>query len=453
MRNHAKEQRVRRSRIVIGALVVSFIVTVVNNTSTAATSQSNVPRPVAGPILKASVQSTPINPDRLAEFISTAMSAVGNPENVSALIVDDATGDVLFSQHSDRAMIPASTLKLLTAVGVLNELGLDQRFSTTVVQEGQTLTLVGGGDPTLVSQTPQNWRGKPPGVQQPPSLDQLADLVVAKLAGLAQPFVVNVDSSYFSSEVKAETWPASFVADGYVSPISGLTVDFGVDENNRAYKNPALFAADYLAQALTARGVNSTLGTEQKASSVATQVAQVQSATLVDIVERMVTTSNNTMAEYLTHHVGKKNGDESFAGSAKAMTTAIISTGIEASQMELHDGSGLSGSNKVTPRTIIDAIRSTHTPNDVAWPLISGLPIAGVSGTLEERYAATDSGRGYVRAKTGTLTGVVSLAGSVTTASGNVLDFAIMANGVKSTNATEKDVDSLIKRLSECGCS
>lgn len=439
--------------MVIGALVVAFGIAVVNNTSTAATSQSNVPSPVVGPILKASVQSKPVNPEQLAAFISAAISAVGSSENVSALIVDDATGDVLFSQHSDRAMIPASTLKLLTAVGVLNELSLDQRFTTSVVQEGQTLTLVGGGDPTLVSQTPQNWRGKPPGVEQPPSLDQLADLVAAKLVGATQPFVVNVDSSYFSSEVKAESWPASYIGEGYVSPVSGLTVDFGVDDLNRAYKDPALFAGDYLARALTARGIQSFVGAEVKASTTATQVAQVQSATLVDIVERMVTTSNNTMVEFLTHHVGKKNGDDSFAGSAQVITAAITRAGVDTSQMELHDGSGLSGSNKVTAQTIVDAIRIAHTSDAVEWPLISGLPIAGVSGTLEERFAETDSGRGFVRAKTGTLTGVVSLAGTVTTASGNVLDFAIMANGVASTSATEKDVDSLIKRLSECGCS
>lgn len=212
------------------------------------------------------------------------------------------------------------------------------------------------------------------------------------------------------------------------------------------------FAGEYLASALTARGFDASFGKNEPASTGAVEIAQLKSARLVDIVERMVTTSNNTMAEYLSHHAGKKNGDDSFAGSAQVIFQAIAKSGINTTDLEISDGSGLSGSNKVTPHTIVDVIRQAHADKSVTWPLLSGLPIAGVSGTLEERFAATDSGRGFVRAKTGTLSGVVSLAGSLTTASGHVLNFAVMANGVASTNATEKDVDSLIKRLSECGC-
>lgn len=443
----------RRRHITLGAVALVLILGLANTTSNAATEDSIPPDAVIGPVMMAVTQSTPVNPDLLGAFIADDMAQVGATNQVSALIIDDVNGNVLFSQQADRAMIPASTLKLLTSVGVLQELGLETRFTTRVVQDGQKLTLVGGGDPTLVSATPANWGGKPPGVEQPPSLDQIADLVAAKLAGATGPFVINVDSSLFASAPQEETWPASYVGEGYVAPVTGLTVDFGVDENNQAYKNPALFAGEYLATALTARGLQSSVGVDASASTTATEIASVQSARLVDIVERMVTTSNNTMAEYLSHHLGKKNGDDSFAGSAKVIQQSIIDAGVNATGLELHDASGLSASNKVTAKTIVDVIRYAHQQKSVVWPLLSGLPIAGVSGTLEERFAAADSGRGYVRAKTGTLNGVVSLAGSVTTASGNVLDYAILANGIGSTTDTQKNVDTLIKRLSECGCS
>ena len=246
---------------------------------------------------------------------------------------------------------------------------------------------------------------------------------------------------------------SSYVGQGFVSPVTGLTVDFGVDDNNRAYTNPAIFAGKYLAEALTARGFESSVGIDAIAPPGAVEIATIQSARLLDIVERMVTTSNNTFAEYLSHHVGKKNGDDSFQNSAKVLQQKLVLAGISTAGVELHDGSGLSASNKVTTETLIDVIRYAHKQGSTVWPLLSGLPIAGVSGTLEERFAAADSGRGYVRAKTGTLSGVVSLAGSVTTSSGNVVDYAVIANGINSTEATQKAVDSLIKRLSECGCS
>jgi hypothetical protein len=64
--------------------------------------------------------------------------------------------------------------------------------------KGILLTIVGGGDPTLVSQTPENWRGKPPGSEQPPSLDQLADLAVNAIGQTSESFVVNFDDSLFA---------------------------------------------------------------------------------------------------------------------------------------------------------------------------------------------------------------------------------------------------------------
>ena len=442
----------RQSRLSVVAVALGlFISASVANYASA--SDTAIPHVVEEPILKASSQVTPISPEAMSAFISDAIAKVGSVDNVSALVVDDKTGDVLFSQQSDRAMTPASTLKLITAFGVLRELGLETRFTTRVVQDGNILTLVGGGDPTLVSATPGNWRGKPPGVEQPPSLDQLADLIAQKLVGNPGPFVINVDSTYFSTGKAEETWPKSFVSEGFVSPVTGLTVDFGVDEAGHAYKSPAKFAGEYLAQAITARGFVSSYGEDVEAAPAAVELASVNSATTMDIVERMVTTSNNTMAEYLSHQVGKKHGDDSFAASAKFILQQLLDGGIDTTQVELHDGSGLSASNKVTPKTLIDVIRSAHADGSTVWPLISGLPIAGVSGTLEERFALQDSGRGFVRAKTGTLSGVVSLAGTVTTQSGNVVDFAIMANGIASSSDTEKVVDSLVKRLSECGCS
>jgi D-alanyl-D-alanine carboxypeptidase/D-alanyl-D-alanine-endopeptidase (penicillin-binding protein 4) len=87
-------------------------------------------------------------------------------------------------------------------------------------------------------------------------------------------------------------------------------------------------------------------------------------------------------------------------------------------------------------------------------PLLDVLPIAGGSGTLSNRYLDTDAGRsalGYLRAKTGSLTGTNALAGVVTDSSGRVLTFAFISNNAGPTGRTA--IDALSAALRSCGCS
>jgi D-alanyl-D-alanine carboxypeptidase/D-alanyl-D-alanine-endopeptidase (penicillin-binding protein 4) len=97
-------------------------------------------------------------------------------------------------------------------------------------------------------------------------------------------------------------------------------------------------------------------------------------------------------------------------------------------------------------RTIIDR-PSLH-------PVLAGLPVAGWSGTLVDRYLAgrDRSGAGVVRAKTGTLTGVSALAGLVHDADGRLLVFAFDADRVRSTDAADAALDGLAAGLARCGC-
>ncbi|MBW0010256.1 MAG: D-alanyl-D-alanine carboxypeptidase, partial [Pseudonocardiales bacterium] len=80
-------------------------------------------------------------------------------------------------------------------------------------------------------------------------------------------------------------------------------------------------------------------------------------------------------------------------------------------------------------------------------------PVAGGSGTLADRFhgPAGDAGRGWVRAKTGTLTGVNSLAGTVLDADGGMLVFALLSNGPNPVAARPR-LDALAAELRSCGC-
>lgn len=372
---------------------------------------------------------------------------------VTAFVIDANSGKVLVDINGQQAMIPASTLKIFTGIAAMNVLGAQTRFETLVKREGNQLTIIGGGDPTLVSQTPENWRGKPPGSEQPPSLDQLADLAVVAIGPTTEAFVVNFDDSLFESPKAHSTWPDQYLRTGEVAPAQGLIMDFGINDSEAVMKDPAKSAAQYFADALIARGIPATLGERKVAGDTASVLTSIKSATVTDIVERMITTSNNTMAEFLAHHIGGANGEYTYEAGAKATTEALTAAQIDLTGVTILDGSGLSRSNQASAKSLVSALSYASKTDGSAWTNLSGLPVAGISGTLVDRYDVGEPGRGTVRAKTGTLSKVVALSGTLVDASGDVLIFTFIANEVPSgTKQGEAALDEVVKALVQCGC-
>ena len=415
-------------------------------------SQTMPAKPQSGPVFAPFISTGDMSSSGLTSKVSGFLAPAATGSTITAEVQDATTSRVMLDSNAAQEMIPASTLKIVTAAAALAKLGATSRFNTTVVQAGNELTLVGGGDPTLTTHTARNWRGKPAGVEQPPSLDELAQMTANALSGNKGPYVVNVDASFFEGPTHAQSWASEYLASGYVSPISGLTVDFGVTSSGAALGDPVSYAAKYFVSALKDRGIDATYGSHKVAPNAATEVTHVQSATVVDIVERMLTTSNNTMAEFLAHHVGKLKGDSTFDRSAKAVEDAVSALGISTNGMKLYDGSGLSADDRVSARTLVDVLQAAQTSHPELWPIVSGLPIAGVSGTLAKRYSLHSVGRGYVRAKTGTLFGVVTLVGTTVDKAGDLVTFAVMANGVRSDAIEEKQLDAMVQTIAGCGC-
>jgi D-alanyl-D-alanine carboxypeptidase/D-alanyl-D-alanine-endopeptidase (penicillin-binding protein 4) len=127
---------------------------------------------------------------------------------------------------------------------------------------------------------------------------------------------------------------------------------------------------------------------------------------------------------------------------------------IDVSGLELNDGSGLSRENRIAPQTLAEAVAvSVRTPGTDS--LISDLAVGGFTGTLARRFGTVDDGRGVVRGKSGTLTGVHSLAGYVTDQSGAPIAFAVMTDRTKAINpfVTEAALDSVAAALADCTCS
>lgn len=425
----------------------------ISSNSTAETIDIVPPAPAKIGILQPATVAAEIDSAIVTKIVQEELVDPRLGGGVTAFVIDANSGKVLVDINGQQVMIPASTLKIFTGIAAMNVLGAQTRFETVVKREGNQLTIIGGGDPTLVSQTPENWRGKPPGSEQPPSLDQLADLAVAAIGPTPEAFVVNFDDSLFESPKAHSTWPDQYLRTGEVAPAQGLIMDFGINDYEAVMKDPAKSAAQYFANALTARGIPATLGERKVAGNTAYVLTSIKSATVTDIVERMITTSNNTMAEFLAHHIGGANGEYTYESGAKATTEALTAAQIDLTGVTILDGSGLSRSNQASAKSLVSALSYASKTDGPAWTNLSGLPVAGISGTLVDRYDEGEPGRGTVRAKTGTLSKVVALSGTLVNASGDVLIFTFIANEVPSgTKQGEAALDEVVKALVQCGC-
>jgi D-alanyl-D-alanine carboxypeptidase/D-alanyl-D-alanine-endopeptidase (penicillin-binding protein 4) len=182
----------------------------------------------------------------------------------------------------------------------------------------------------------------------------------------------------------------------------------------------------------------------------------VQSPPLMERLCEMMNNSDNVMAESTAREVAANlNRPQSFDGAVGAVLSQLESAKIDTGGVHLLDSSGLSVDDRLTAETL-DGVVNAAAGNDQPRlrPLVDLLPIAGGSGTLSNRYGDTDPGRaslGYLRAKTGSLTGTNSLAGIVTDASGRVLTFAFISNNAGPTGRTA--IDALAAALHSCGCS
>jgi D-alanyl-D-alanine carboxypeptidase/D-alanyl-D-alanine-endopeptidase (penicillin-binding protein 4) len=372
--------------------------------------------------------------------------------HVDVMVTDLTSGDVLFRQGSG-AVTPASTTKLLTALAALESLGPMTRFSTTVVGVGNRLTLVGGGDPFLAS-TPGAAQGK-----YPPRADVLTLAKRTARPLLAQGITrvrLSYDASLFTGPRVNPTWPASYLPENVVPPISALWVDEGLVDH-RYVADPAAAAGRSFATSLAKAGIK-VVGPVRagKAPAGAVELAAMKSAPVGEIVQHTLEVSDNNAAEVLARHVGLQSGHPSFEGGAAAVFQVLRGLGVDLTGSRIYDGSGLSRKNRLTPTTLLDVLRVAASPDHPELrEVITGLPVAGFTGSLQERFdEGPAAARGRVLAKTGTLTGVHGLAGIASDLDGDLLGFVMIADrvAVPNTLAARHDLDLMAAALGACHC-
>ncbi|MFI5689423.1 D-alanyl-D-alanine carboxypeptidase/D-alanyl-D-alanine-endopeptidase [Streptomyces sp. NPDC051636] len=371
-------------------------------------------------------------------------SALGSVR--TAAVVDVATGRRLYGTGADRAMTPASTTKIATAVAALSALGADHRLTTRAALEPDTgeLVLVGGGDPTLTAhKEAEGWA----------SLRTLADDTAA---ALRKRGVHRVTLSY-DTTLYAGTALHPIGVNDNLAPVSALTVDEGRTDDSTSgpvtrVADPAADAARKFAALLEEHGIKTTSPGPSKATGRANTLATVSSPPLSALVERMLTNSDNDIAEALARQTALATGaSPGFDGGATAVAARLKKLGLPVTGAEFHDGSGLDRDDRLTADLLTALLVKAGSPSHPELrPVLTGLPVAGFTGTLTSRY--TDGAAGIVRAKTGTLTGVNTLAGTVVDRDGRLLAFAFLTSDTTDPTEAQAALDRTATTLAGCGC-
>jgi D-alanyl-D-alanine carboxypeptidase/D-alanyl-D-alanine-endopeptidase (penicillin-binding protein 4) len=234
---------------------------------------------------------------------------------------------------------------------------------------------------------------------------------------------------------------------GYVARVTALMTDGGrtnpkvVDPPSNRSINPDLAAGQAFARLLGLSPAAVSTGKAPPADAASAspdgpgaQLGVVSSPPVLRILEEMLRTSDNTIAEVLARQVAiDAKQPASFAGAGAAVLTTLTDLGLPTTGVTIADGSGLSFDNRLTPQLLTGLLALAARPDQPALHgLVAGLPVAGYSGTLATRFrpTGTNPADGSLRAKTGTLPGVNALAGYVTTGGGRLLGFAVMADKV-----------------------
>lgn len=376
----------------------------------------------------------PVAARNLREAVGPVIAAA--PPN-SCVEVREA-GDPLVSHRETAPVIPASNMKLLTATASLDLLDPGERLVTRFATDGAptdgsvvrgNLYMIGGGDPLLTTDSyePRFLRGVPPVTDLEAVADQIAGTGITEITGS-----VIGDGSRYDDARTVPAWPERFLSQGQVAPLSALVVNDGWDVDplragvgGGPVADPAQHAAAVMTALLEARGI-SIAGEPRSgvAPAGAPTLVEVPSLTVAELVEQLLTFSDNTTTEMLVKELGVRAGaGGSTPGGLDALRGWIAQHRIDAAGVAFDDGSGLSANDRVTCR-FLTSLLSEDGPRG---PVADGLAKPGEPGTLNDRMLGEPLSTA-VRAKTGTLLNVTSLSGWLATHSGRELAFSFIIN-------------------------
>ena len=443
--------------------------------------------------------------DLAARLAAVLRSPALRSAKVGALVLRDADASLLYAHEPDRALIPASNQKLLTSLAALEIFGPTHRFETTLYSakppdaQGAIgdLMLRGGGDPVLNS---EDWLRLAVELRRRGVRSIQGDLVLDDTGFDSQRWHPNwgatgsrayhapigaITANYGAFEVTvspglAAGAPARVTLNPPVDHLelastatttgkgrTHLTV--GRKKNGsrervsvsgqirrgvkaetfyRSVLDPALYAGSVLRWQLGAVGIRFD-GAVRRGSVApdAPLLLRFEGRALSEIVQLFMKYSNNSVAEALLKTMGARDngGVGSWPAGVRAMRGALTLLGIDLTAVKSIDGSGLSRDNRVSPRVLVDVLRTGRASFRFGPEFVAAMPIAARDGTLKKRTADVE---GEVRAKTGLLNGVTSLSGFARMPDGEVAAFSILVNDFRVADRAAMDaVDRFVAEL------
>lgn len=407
---------------------------------------------------------------------------------IGVVVIDTATGAVLYEHDADAPINPASNVKLVTTAAALALLGPEHRYVTRLEIAKDTrkggviagdLFLRGGGDPALVTADLYELASLlyARGITQidgavvvdgtafdrdelPPGYDQKSELAAYRaLSGAAsvnfntfvvhvqpgsvgQPAVASIEPPAPSLRIRASIKTIAgardqikasraATADGATEIVLTGTIGAKIDGLSLRYPvdDPSRYAGEVLVQVLADRGIKVASGVKIGAAPAdASPIATHRSEPLAALIRGVNKLSNNFMAEQILKSLDLA-APATFAGAVARVRDHLTAHGITDVGIKLTNGSGLYDTNRLSARQIATLLHRVGQDFRIAPDFIASLPIMGVDGTLQTRLRGSPVAR-YVRAKTGTLNQASALSGYAGAEGKPPLAFAILIGDI-----------------------
>lgn len=342
------------------------------------------------------------------------------------LYVYDLTADrPVFAFGHRQLMRPASCQKIVTAVTALAQLGADYTYATSLYLSGHLandtlrggLSIRAGFDPRFGHDDLNAF------------VQALKDLHVKAVCG---------DVLLDVSIKDTLRWGWGWCWDDDETPLTPLL-----------YKGREGFPAA-LGEALAEAGVALCGRIREGRVPADARLLVKRTHGIEQILRPMLKESDNLYAESLFAQIGAQDG-RAYADrrqAQRAFNSFIRHIGLDPSHYLMADGSGLSLYNYLTPELLVEVLRYAYRHEEIYFRLSEALPLAGRDGTLRSRMR-NSTACGNVRAKTGTVEGVSTLAGYATAGNGHVLCFAVMNQGIRHTATGRNFQDRVCAALTQ----
>lgn len=344
------------------------------------------------------------------------------------VMVWDLTDDKRLYSYRERVqMRPASTMKCVTAIAALDRLGSDYSFQTRIYYTGSVddSTQVLNGDIYCV--------------------------------GGMDPLIGGTDITAIAESIRQlniRTINGNFYADRSFKDKDELGWGWCWDDKNPSLNPLLVNKRDNFISLLRERlhnmgvthyGIVGERTVPNNARLITTRLHSIE-----EVMRPMMKKSDNLFAESMFYQIAAAGGGKwSTAKQAASYIKGLIrKVGLTPSNYNIADGSGLSLYNYVSPELEVQLLRYAFQNRNIYDILLKTLPIAGIDGTLRRRMRGTPAA-GNVRAKTGTVMGVSSLAGYLTASNQHRLCFSIIVNGGMSNGPMRRLQNSICVALSK----